>query len=212
MSQFLDKRVRVFIIDQQKSFCDTIELLLSKNEDFKVVGASNSLMNKKFTSTTIDLLIIDVTNASESDLKMLVTLKKGVRSHMMILALTSKIDTSVFEILKLGLVGFLNKSNPNIQYRLLEALDTFKNNEITISGQISKLIVESFHQNPICPLTPKEREIILRASKGMTYLLIAENLDVTLETIKSHFKNIYSKLGVNSKYEAISEATSNHWV
>ena len=212
MNQFLDKRIRVFIIDQQKTFCDTVELLLADSKDFKLVGSSKYLVSKKFSETEVDLLIIDVTNFEEPEQKMLLTLKKGVNSEMMILALTSNVDASVFDILKFGLIGFLDKSKPNIHYNLLEALDKFKNNEITIGDGISKLIVESFHQNPICPLTTKEREIILRASKGMTYQLIAEDLTVTLETIKSHFKNIYSKLGVTSKYEAILQATSNSWV
>jgi DNA-binding CsgD family transcriptional regulator len=61
-------------------------------------------------------------------------------------------------------------------------------------------------------MTDREREVLDGASKGLTYVSIAEKLDIQTETVKTHFKNIYFKLGVNTKSEAISLSISNSWI
>ena len=75
-----------------------------------------------------------------------------------------------------------------------------------MSSRIAKLVVESFQKNPNSPLSPRETEVLELLSKGKSYSLIARDLFITKETAKSHIKNIYSKLQVRSKSEAIAKA------
>ncbi|MEO5601248.1 MAG: LuxR C-terminal-related transcriptional regulator [Cyclobacteriaceae bacterium] len=60
--------------------------------------------------------------------------------------------------------------------------------------------------NPNSPLTKRETEILQLISEGKTYTQISEELYISKETAKTHIKNIYSKLQVNSKSEAIAKA------
>ena len=69
------------------------------------------------------------------------------------------------------------------------------------------MVVNSFQKNPNSPLSSRETQVLELLSKGKSYSMIAQELFITKETAKSHIKNIYSKLQVNSKSEAIAKAT-----
>ena len=75
-----------------------------------------------------------------------------------------------------------------------------------MSTNIARMVVQSFQRNNNSPLTPRETEVLELLSKGKSYSVIADELFVHKETIKSHIKNIYTKLQVNSKAEAIEKA------
>ena len=76
-----------------------------------------------------------------------------------------------------------------------------------MSSKIAKMVVNSFQKNPNSPLSSRETQVLELLSKGKSYSMIAQELFITKETAKSHIKNIYSKLQVNSKSEAIAKAT-----
>ncbi|MBZ0157144.1 MAG: LuxR C-terminal-related transcriptional regulator [Alphaproteobacteria bacterium] len=80
---------------------------------------------------------------------------------------------------------------------------------------IKRLAAESRYHAPRCRnnrfnLTSRETEILELASKGLTTRAIARNLSISEITVRNHFKNIYSKLGVHSRLEAVNRAISHH--
>ena len=110
----------------------------------------------------------------------------------------------VFQALCAGASGYITKnSNHN---ELLDAIEEVMSGGAPMSSRIAKMVVESFQKNPNSPLSPRETEVLELLSKGKSYSLIAKDLFITKETAKSHIKNIYSKLQVNSKSEAIAKA------
>ena len=76
-----------------------------------------------------------------------------------------------------------------------------------MSTNIARLVVASFQKNHNSPLTPRETEVLELMVKGKSYTNIADQLFVDKETIRTHIKNIYWKLEVHSKAEAIEKAT-----
>ena len=75
-----------------------------------------------------------------------------------------------------------------------------------MSSKIARLVIDNFHINPNSPLTKRETEILTLISEGKTYTQISEELFISKETSKTHIKNIYSKLQVNSKSQALAKA------
>jgi DNA-binding NarL/FixJ family response regulator len=71
------------------------------------------------------------------------------------------------------------------------------------------MVVSSFQKNRNSPLTSRETEVLELLSKGKSYSTIADELFVDKETIRTHIKNIYWKLEVHSKAEAIEKALKN---
>jgi DNA-binding NarL/FixJ family response regulator len=81
-----------------------------------------------------------------------------------------------------------------------------------MSAHIARMVIQSFQRNEASPLTRRETEILEQISTGKSRKRIAEELFIDLETVKSHIKNIYHKLDVHSKADAIKTARENKFI
>jgi DNA-binding NarL/FixJ family response regulator len=81
-----------------------------------------------------------------------------------------------------------------------------------MSAQIARMVIQSFQRSTQSPLTRRETEVLEHISTGKSRRRIAEELFVDLETVKSHIKNIYAKLDVHSKEEAIKVGRDNKFI
>ena len=91
----------------------------------------------------------------------------------------------------------------------MDAIDEVKAGGSPMSSNIARMVVESFQRNQNSPLTKRETQVLELLSKGKSYSVIADELYIHKETVKSHIKNIYYKLQVNSKAAAIEIALKN---
>jgi DNA-binding NarL/FixJ family response regulator len=96
--------------------------------------------------------------------------------------------------------------------KLIESLKELENGGAPMSTNIARLVVSSFHRNRQSPLTARELEVLELLASGKSYSTIADQLFVDKETIKSHIKNIYLKLEVHSKAEAIEKARKSKYI
>ena len=110
----------------------------------------------------------------------------------------------VFKALCAGAVGYLTKG---ADYRhVIEALDEVKNGGSPMSSKIARMVTKSFQRNYFSPLTRRETEVLGLISQGKSYQVISDELFVSVETIKSHIYNIFQKLQVSNKTEAVYRA------
>src|SRR5687768_15853870 len=100
--------------------------------------------------------------------------------------------------------GYITKSANYME--LLSALEEIIRGGAPMSSRIARMVIDNYHINPNSPLTKRETTILQLISEGKTYTQISEELFISKETAKTHIKNIYSKLQVNSKSEAIAKA------
>jgi DNA-binding NarL/FixJ family response regulator len=110
----------------------------------------------------------------------------------------------VFEALCAGANGYITK-NTNYS-RLLDAIKEVEAGGAPMSSNIARMVVESFRKNQNSPLSVRETEVLELLAKGKSYSIIADELFIHKETVKTHLKNIYYKLQVKSKAEAIEKA------
>ncbi|MEZ4688004.1 MAG: response regulator transcription factor [Bacteroidia bacterium] len=106
--------------------------------------------------------------------------------------------------LRAGASGFID-AWPDSQ-TLLQALDKLRQGGAPLSLAAARTLVTSFQPSKESPLSLRETEVLSLLSKGKTYSLIARELFVSGETVRSHIRNIYKKLHVRSKAEAIAKA------
>ncbi|MNY30072.1 Transcriptional regulatory protein LiaR [compost metagenome] len=81
-----------------------------------------------------------------------------------------------------------------------------------MSPNVAKTVITSLQKNPDSPLTKRETQILSLITRGKDRSQIATELFIEIETVKTHIKNIYLKLNVNSKADAIKVAKSNRLV
>ncbi len=113
-------------------------------------------------------------------------------------------DKIVFDALCAGASGYLTKNiSPQ---KLIDSIIEAYNGGAPMSTNIARMVVKSFHKNSSSPLSPRETEVLQLISKGKSYSMIADELFIDKETVRSHIKNIYIKLEVHSKAQAIEKA------
>ncbi len=119
-------------------------------------------------------------------------------------------DDNIFNAICAGASGYILKTTSPAGY--MEAIKDVYNGGSPMSGSIARRVLELFQKN-IMPvtnkdyqLTPKEKEILQHLVKGKSFKMIADAISASYETVRTHMKNIYTKLHVNSNTEAVSKA------
>ena len=109
-----------------------------------------------------------------------------------------------------GASGYLTKNIP--PERLLKAIYELNSGGAPMSTSIARMVIKSFQKNFESPLSPRETEVLQLLSRGKTYTMIADELFIDKETVRTHIKNIYTKLEVSSKAEAIEKANKERFI
>jgi DNA-binding NarL/FixJ family response regulator len=117
----------------------------------------------------------------------------------------------VLDAICAGASGYLLKKY--ISDHLPEAIAQVLQGEAPMSRGIARMVIQSMQETakPVTDtyhLTPREKEVLGHLSKGNSYKLIAAYFDISIDTVRSHIKNIYEKLKVHNQVEAVSKAAS----
>ena len=122
-------------------------------------------------------------------------------------------DEYLFEALKLGASGYLLKGATPAQ--ILEAVTEVRHGGAPMSPPIARKVLQYFSQAPAAgdyALTPREVELLSLMVDGKSYKMIASDLNISLQTVKTHLKHIYEKLQVHSQSEAVAKAIKERLV
>ncbi len=125
--------------------------------------------------------------------------------QMMVLTVYDNPDT-IFDALKAGATSYILKSTS--PEKIVEAVQELHQGGSPISSQIARKVIEAFQlkgnsNEYFQTLTRREQEILEQLSKGYRYKEIADKLFVSIETVRTHIRNIYEKLQVNSRVDAL---------
>jgi DNA-binding NarL/FixJ family response regulator len=197
---------RIVLIDNNLAERDGYSIVLSSVRNIKVVNtygrAEEAIRNLKHDNP--DIIFTDLELINEDSTKVIKKLKK-LDPELQVVALTSREDlNTIFDAFAAGTSGYILKGSNHLE--LLDAVAEIMNSGAPMSPKIAKLVVSSFQRSPDSPLSARETEILSSLAMGKTYKITANNLHIGMETVKSHVKNIYSKLHVSSKAEAIELA------
>ncbi|NAY90762.1 response regulator [Muricauda sp. JGD-17] len=121
-----------------------------------------------------------------------------------ILMMSHKCDFEIIkEIFKRGANGFLTK--PLTKTRFFSAVEELHQHGVALEHDVAKKIINSFQMKTFDSFSKKENQIIELLTQGYTYKMIADRLCVTPSAVNFHIQNIYVKLNVNSKTEALKK-------
>lgn len=118
----------------------------------------------------------------------------------------------VFEALRAGAVGYLDKMTP--LPTIAELLRQVAAGGSPMSPSVARHVVRHFQPRPATRgevLTPREQDIVRGIEDGLSYKLIAARLHVSIDTVRSHIRQVYRKLHVNSRAEVVAKSHSRTW-
>lgn len=200
--------IRIIIVEDDHQVRQQISAFLAATPDFDVVGsfgsAEEALKENLFGGTQILLTDIELPGISGIEL---IRQVKPVFAGMHAIVLTVfEDDDHVFSALKAGAVGYLLKgARPT---KLLDAIDEVMAGGSPMSGTIARKVINTFRESESYysdQLTDRENTLLAFLAEGYRYKEIADKTGISIETVRTHIRNIYQKLQVQSRTEALNK-------
>lgn len=204
--------IKISLIEDDFIIRKGFEDLLSNEENFKIIGGYRSCEDffKDMPTNTPNVVIVDIELPGMNGIEGIKKIRKLNPAIQMLVVTVYENDELVFKALVAGASGYLTKNMPS--QKLTDAIYELVGGGAPMSTNIARMVVASFQKNQNTPLSIRETEVLEYISKGKSYTAIASELYIDKETVKSHIKNIYSKLQVHSKAEALEKAKKEKWI
>ncbi len=209
--------IKILIYEDNEDFADSIKDLINHASGMQVLAhfthAKDAIRQIRLYKPDIVLMDIDmpVTNGLDG--------LRNIRAEKMevtIIMLTVFDDNDrIFQSICYGASGYiLKKTAPDKMISFIqEAQDGGAPMTPSVARQVLKLFSQPFQFNiELQKLTPRENDVLSLLVRGYSYKMAAGEINISIETLRYHIKNIYTKLHVNSKSEAVAKAIQNKLV
>ncbi|MDN5200897.1 response regulator transcription factor [Fulvivirgaceae bacterium BMA10] len=198
--------INVAIVEDDREIRQTLALIIDGTPGFSCKNTFEDCESAIETLPEIvpDVVLMDINLPGMTGIEGIRILKERL-SHIDFIMLTiQEDDESIFDSLLAGATGYLTKDTPPAD--LLNAIREVYKGGSPMSTQIARKVVTSFKSDKKSPLTERETEILQRLCNGENYKVIADAIFVSGHTVRAHIKNIYEKLHVHSRAEAVKKA------
>jgi len=206
------KDIRIVVIEDDQIIREGYSILIGQTEGYTVVNSYDSFDNaaKSICEDSPDVILLDIELPGTNGIEAIPRLKR-LLPHAYILILTVyESEKNIFEALANGASGYLTKNTPAA--RIVDSIREVKDGGGPMSVNIARMVIKSFQRNQESPLSKRETQILEHIADGKSRSQIARDLFIDLETVRSHIKNIYLKLDVNSRADAIKAAKDNRLI
>ncbi|MBZ0328359.1 MAG: response regulator transcription factor [Altibacter sp.] len=208
--------LKIAIVDDNSFLIHAIKEKLSFFDDVSIKHSSahgGELLTKLEENHNIDLILMDIEMPVLNGIETTQMVKQKYPQIKIIMLTAFDNDENIFNAIKAGADGYLLKEiNPKDLYNgICETLNGGAAMNPSIALKTLKLLRNPINiQNPKdqeeISLSKREVEVLEQLSKGLSYTAIAENLFLSPSTVRKHIENIYKKLQVHSKIEAVQKA------
>jgi DNA-binding NarL/FixJ family response regulator len=196
------------------------KLSFFENLDYKFKGNNGAeLIGKLEENHNIDVVLMDIQMPEMDGITATEILKKKYPHIKIIMLTVFDDDENIFNAIKAGANGYLLKEidAENLNKSILEVVSGGAPMTPSIALKTLKLLrnplsISSDKKLEEIKLTTRETEILEHLSKGLNYNSIAENLFISPSTVRKHIENIYKKLQVHNKIEAVSKARKHNLI
>lgn len=202
--------IKVAIVEDNAGICEQLGKVVARDPELMAVCTCRNAESamRRIPSARPDVIIMDIQLPDGSGIDCTARLKRML-PHCQILMFTVYDETDlIVKALEAGASGYILKDTPPAE--ILAAIHDVLHHGAPMSREVARKLIESFHR-PVPaamgsePLTPREAEILQLLTEGLLYKEIAARLVITIDTVSSHLKNIYRKLHVRSRTEAVTK-------
>lgn len=198
---------RIAIVEDSAEICDELEQIIAETADYNCVLVCRNLRAalREIPPVQPDVVIMDINLPDGSGIEATRRLKRSLPATLFLMFTVYEDTDQIVNALEAGASGYLLKRAASEE--LIPAIDELRKGGAPLTPAVARRVVESFRRRPSPPppdsLTPREEEILQLLSKGLLAKEIAAQLNIGVETVKSHLKSIYGKLQVRSRTEAV---------
>ena len=209
--------IKVAIIEDRREIREGLAMLIGGTEGYACTGSYRSMEEAldKISREMPDVVLSDIGLPGMDGIEGMRILKERYPQMLILMLTIYDDDDRIFDALCAGACGYLLKRTSPM--RLLESLKEAVTGGAPMSPEIASRVITLFRE--IRPpdradyeLTPHETRLLKLLVEGYNYTTSAQELNVSINTIKFHIRNIYEKLQVHSKSEAVAKALQNRLV
>ena len=201
----------ILIYEDNIKLRQSLKLLLQSEPLFNVVGAFTHCDNvvNEIEELQAGLIIMDIDMPGIGGIKGVKKAKENYPDVKIIMHTVFDDDSRIFDCICAGADGYLLKNTTPV--KLIEALQQVINGDVAMSPFVAQKVFQHFRKQNLPQkdpynLTTRELEILQLLVNGNSYKMIAGKSFISIDTVKKHLQNIYSKLHVNCGTEAVAKA------
>ena len=200
--------INVLIFEDNQNLRFSIETMLEWNADFNLLKAmpDANTVEETLKNYQPDVILMDIDMPGTNGINALKKIRASNQTVNVIMLTVFEDETNIFDAICAGANGYILKKNfDQIPAAIMDVMAGGAPMNSSIAKKVLSFIPKKpgNHKQNLELLTARETEILEYVVKGFSYKMIASELDISVETIRSHIKKIYKKLHVNSATEAI---------
>jgi DNA-binding NarL/FixJ family response regulator len=200
---------RITLFEDNTNLRQALSAMLNAVPEFTVISSHPNCVDADLhiLSMQPDVVLMDIDMPEINGIQGVKMIKESSPTTPIIMLTVFEDDEKIFQAIQAGADGYLLKSS--IGNQLIEAIKDTISGGASISPGIAMKVLQAFRKTAVKQdfgLSKRETEVLEQLVAGQSYKLIAANSFVSIDTVRSHIKNIYTKLQVNSATEAVAKA------
>lgn len=211
------KEISVALCEDNAAFRESLEQFIDDTPGYHVVASLSSAENiiEILEIYTPDVVLMDIDMPVVSGIAATALIRQRFPSIAVLILTVYEDDEKIFDAILAGATGYLLKKTPPA--RILESIREVMEGGASMSASIVKRVLTFFNKRENdnaaeYMLSPREISILKCLVNGDSYKMIADHCDISIGTVRSHINNIYKKLHINSKSEAVAKALKERLV
>ncbi len=207
--------IKVIITEDNDTIREGLNLLINATEGMECIARFTNCedMLADLPNYNPDVFLQDIGLPGMSGIEGVINIIHQISDATILMLTVFEDEENIFEALKAGASGYLLKKTPPAQ--LIEAIKDAYHGGSPMSSNIARKVVTFFKQAPSSKskesyrLSEREKDIMASLAEGNSYKIIADKLFISIDTVRSHIRNIYKKLHVHNQSEAVAKAFKN---
>lgn len=208
--------IKIALFDDNKNIRNSISLLLSTNINYEVVGVFRDAEDavRKVLECKAEIVLMDIEMPGINGIEAVKQIKTSLPHVMILIQTVFEDEDRIFDSIRAGASGYILKSS--LTQSLNSALKELQAGGAPMTPLVARKMLNFIYHNvkdkdtkqrgADYHLTAKEKEVLTCIVNGLSYKMIAAELNISYETVRSHMKKIYEKLHVASLTEVVAKA------
>ncbi|RZJ68761.1 MAG: response regulator transcription factor [Flavobacterium sp.] len=202
-------RKRICIVEDDRDLREALGMMIQFTDQYELAASFENAESafESLPDLDPDAVLMDINLPGESGIECVLKLKSVCPQLLVLMCTSYEDDEKIFESLEAGATGYILKTEGPV--KIIAALDELFDGGSPMSSSIARKVVASFSKmessNKLTEsLTAREKEILEQLSKGQMNKEVAYHLEISSGTVRKHIQNIYEKLHVNTRVEAVN--------